>query len=138
MNKTPTENYNFRDAFNGFKERYGKFVSWFKNPDQNFEFCQCKFIGGNPEKYVNKWGREQYKVEVQETDSEKSILSGGLRLFVKLRGFIEKRVQDIETKNKNKALNDSEMVEAIGWFQIDRIGSGFNTDYKISSIKKPE
>jgi len=125
--KTPTEDWNILDAFAGFKEKYGKFVTWFKHPEDGYEFCVIKFLGSNPEKYTNKWGREQYKVEVAEEDCEKSILSGGVRLFVKIRQFVEKNARDPKGK-------DVDFTQK--WIQIDRIGSGFNTDYSISFSKK--
>ncbi len=114
--KTTTEIMNFSDAWNGFKVDYLPFVKWEKTEDG--QFCLIKFLEDNPAKYQNKWDREQYKIKVL-CDNTESFLSGGTRLFRKILSFCKK---------ENKQPTQLEEV------QIDRFGSGFDTDYSISYI----
>lgn len=119
MPKTPTEPISFDDVWNGFKQDYLPFVEWVSQPDDNSSFCIITFDENAPIAYKNKWSREQYKIKVHQDEFPK-MLSGGKKLFIAIKEFMKK---------ENKLLVD------IGKVQIDRIGSGFETDYKVSKIK---
>jgi hypothetical protein len=59
-------------------ERY-EYVNW-QVKDANVCFCNIKFESDAPVKFVNKWGREQWKLLVLQEQCQKW-LSGGKRLF---------------------------------------------------------
>lgn len=118
--KTPTEGFNLDDAWNGFKSDYLPFVEWMKDSTDSFEFCQISFIDDVPTAYVNKWSREQWKMQVIQNENKK-ILSAGKRLFMSLREFC------YENKKKPSEL---------GIVQLDRFGSGFEVGYRLLFIKK--
>lgn len=113
--KTPTEPLTFNDVWNGFKVDYLPFVEWMSNPDDDFSFIIVEFAENDPLKYKNKWGREQFKIRVNQNEEEK-MLSAGVKLFVKLKNF---------------CIKENLMPKDLGKVQIDRYGSGFDTDYSI-------
>lgn len=117
--KTPTESFNLEDAWDGFKTDYLPFVEWMKDSTDSFEFTQVKFLEDKPTAYVNKWSREQWKIQVEENGIKK-ILSAGKRLFMSIREFCY--------ANKKTPTN-------LGIVQIDRFGSGFEVGYRIN-LKK--
>lgn len=113
--RTPTESIKFADIWNGFNAKYLPFVEWFSNPDTEETFIVVKFVDDNPEPYVNKWSREQFKIKVLQ-NGENRILSAGKKLFQRLKAF---------------CIEENKLPSDLGEVQIDRYGSGFDTDYKI-------
>lgn len=117
--KTPTESIKLDDIWEGFKSDYLPFVEWLTDPE-GIIFCLVRFEENNPTKYTNKWSREQFKISVLQ-DEQQKVLSAGKKLFMKLKNF---------------CIAENQLPTDLGIVQIDRIGSGFETDYKIQKFKK--
>lgn len=117
--KTPTEGFNINDAWNAFKVDYLKFVEWYRTKDDDGSYIVGKFEEDTPTAYTNKWNREQYKIQFDQ-DGQSKCLSGGKKLFAAIR--------TICLKSKCNPID-------LGIVQINRIGSGFETDYIIDQIK---
>ncbi len=113
--KTPTEKVTFDDAWNGFKSDYLPFVEWIKT-EEGFQMIIIKFTENNPTPYVNKWSREQFKMTCEQDESAK-VLSAGKKLFIKLKAY---------------CVIENALPVDLGLIQIDRFGSGFETDYRVS------
>lgn len=120
MVKTPTESLNLGDMWDFAKVEYLPFAEWMTDDDENV-CCIIEFSSNTPDKYENKWKREQWKIEIKQYD-EKRILSGGKRLFAAIRSFCNER---------------GKMPMDLGKVRIDRLGDGFETDYKVSIPKTP-
>lgn len=120
MPKTPTEKITFDDVWNGFKSDYLPFVEWVQSPDDDFQFIIVEFMDDNPTPYMNKWSREQFKIKVSQND-EMKMLSAGKKLFIKIKAF---------------CISENKKPTQLGKIIIDRYGTGFETDYKVSYPKK--
>jgi len=116
--KTPTEPITISDVWGEVKPKYIEFVKWLHHPDDDFDFVVVEFLEDQPEAYKNKWQRDQFKILVNQEGIER-YLSGGNRLFAVIKAFM---------------LNQNDYLTNMGKLQIDRIGSGFQTDYSISKI----
>jgi len=119
--KVPTEPLLFDDIWNGFKTDYLPFVEWQQHPDENFSWIVVEFEENSPKAYTNKWSREQFKIKVIQ-DTVSKMLSAGKMLFVRLKDFCEK---------------EHKLPMDLGFVQINRIGSGFETTYQVLYYKKP-
>lgn len=117
--KTLTELPDFKEFFGEFESEYKPFVSWYLDIDNpNQKSIEIEFISNKPDEYTNKWDKTQWKIEVIQ-DQEECILSGGKRLFKTILGYCKK---------ENKLPID------LGKCQLLRIGSGFDTRYKLSIL----
>lgn len=117
--RTPTESIKFADIWDNFKSEYLPFVEWLSHPDDGYSFIVVEFRENAPTPYVNKWSREQFKMKVSQNNEEK-MLSAGKKLFMKLKSF---------------CVSENKLPSDLGLIQIDRIGSGFDTDYKVQYFK---
>lgn len=115
--KTTTEFPDIREFFGDFKTEYTPFVSWYSDPVRSdLKTCIVSFKENKPIKYKNKWDREQWKILVEDDYDTTALLSGGKRLFQTIMGFCQK---------EHKLPMDLDAI------LISRIGSGFDTKYKI-------
>lgn len=110
--RTKTEEPKFQDFFREFDIDYLPFVEWLI-VDDDTKMADIEFETDKPERYINKWGREQWKIKVIQ-DSEPRMMSGGKRMFTSLAIFCRK--------------NDKYPTE-LGKINIFRNGSGFDTKY---------
>ena len=116
ISKTTTEPIKLADIWDNFKADYKPFVEWLVDADNlSHTFIIVEFISDAPELYKNKWGRDQYKMEVYQSTEEK-ILSGGKRLFLQL---------------KKLCLSENCKPSELGNVLIIRQGSGFDTNYSV-------
>jgi hypothetical protein len=113
--KSPTEILKMDDIWNNFKSDYLPFVEWRVDADSEETFVIVEFIEDAPIPYTNKWSREQFKMRVNQ-DNEERILSAGKKLFMALKKY---------------CMNAVLLPSQLGLVAIIRIGSGFETDYKI-------
>jgi hypothetical protein len=118
--KVPTEKITFDDVWNGFKSDYLPFVDWVQSQDDDFQFLILEFVENAPTPYTNKWSRAQFKMKVSQNDEIK-MLSAGKKLFIKIKAF---------------CISENKLPCDLGKVQIDRFGSGFDTDYKVQYSQK--
>jgi len=119
--KAKTEISTLDEFWGDFQTEYKNFVEWTYDKETGNKFAIVSFIEDKPSKYTNKWNREQWKILVQDDYNEEVILSGGKRLFNAIR----------KTCVENECL-PTELEPIIIW----RIGSGFDTKYKIEDVAK--
>lgn len=107
-----TEDPKFEDFFRHFDIEYLPFLEWHIVND-DMKMAIIEFETDKPEKYINKWGREQWKIKVIQ-DAEVRMLSGGKRLFTSLAIFCKKH---------------NKFPTELGKLNIFRDGKGFDTKY---------
>jgi hypothetical protein len=113
--KVPTEELKMDDIWNNFKSDYLPFVEWRTDADTEETFVIVEFLDDAPVPYTNKWSREQFKMRVNQ-DNEERMLSAGKKLFIALKKYCMSAVL---------------LPSQLGNVAVVRIGSGFDTEYKI-------
>lgn len=119
--KTTTEGKTIDEFFSCFETEYKPFVEWFLDKETDTKFAILEFVSNEPEQYTNKWNRVQWKIEVMDDTDQLAFLSGGKRLFQSIMRFCKK---------------ESKLPQDLGLVQINRIGSGFDTRYKVDYFQK--
>lgn len=122
VKKTPTEEINFSDQINAvfgdFAVEFLPFVEWIKGTDGDIG-CNLLFATDTPEAYENKWGRQQWKMEVIQA-GHAAMLSGGKRLWATFKAFL---------------LKQKKLPTELPLTTVKRLGDGFSTQYEFK-IKK--
>jgi hypothetical protein len=73
----------WESGWDDFDDERFEYVNW-QIKDSNISYSDVKFDSDAPVKFVNKWGREQWKILVTQ-DSSQKWLSGGKRLFESIK-----------------------------------------------------
>ena len=119
--KTPTEITTIDEFFGDFESEYKPFIEWFIDKEEDCKFANVIFVENQPIKYTNKWGNTQWKILVLNDVEEEAYLSGGKRLFQAIMRFCKK---------------EEKLPSDLGITTIKRIGSGFDTRYKLEKFEK--
>lgn len=99
--------------WNEFDEERFEYIDW-RPIDANSCQCIINFESDAPTKFVNKWGREQWKILVRQEGSLKW-LSGGKRLFEAIK----------------RLCKESELppTKFVNYVRINRIGKSVQCSY---------
>lgn len=130
VKKTETERRSIKEFFTDkdYITEYIPFVRFIVTKEPLKEFVIIEFLEDEPEKYINKWGREQWKILVNEYSEysekkEEKMLSGGKRLYNALMEIcVERNVLPTE----------------LGLVWVWRMGSGFQTHYRFIKFQKQQ
>lgn len=117
-NLEPREKQPWESGWDEFDDERFEFVEWTVQ-DANISFCIIEFESDAPVKFVNKWGREQWKILVSQNVNQKW-LSGGKRLFEAIKRLCK------EFNSSPRGIH--------GVIRINRIGKSVMSQYTAECI----